>query len=184
MADAERVAGKAAPDLEVVPDLAAGSAAAVLREQSRGASMVVLGGRGAGGFAGLLAGSVALQVAEHAAAPVVVVRGRGPESGPVVAGVDASPLAGQALDFALREASLRGAELVAVHAWTNLAGAGFDDTLPAREESWAVADRAERMLAEALAGAAGRYPDVKINMVTRSRSACRWAAIVAPGSSG
>ena len=170
LTEAQRVAGKAAPDVEAVPVLVVGPAAAALHDQSRGATMVVLGGRGAGGYAGLLVGSVALRVAEHAAAPVVVVRGQGAESGPVVVGVDASPLASQALDFALREASLRGTDLVAVHAWTNLAAAGLDDALPTREESWAVADRAQRMLAEALAGAAEHFPDVKIRRCAAEES--------------
>jgi nucleotide-binding universal stress UspA family protein len=42
-------------------------------EAARGADMIVLGSRGAGGFGRLLAGSVGTQVSQHARCPVVIV---------------------------------------------------------------------------------------------------------------
>ena len=50
-----------------------GSAARRLVESSAGAEMLVVGSRGVGGFMGVVLGSTALQVAAHAACPVVVV---------------------------------------------------------------------------------------------------------------
>jgi nucleotide-binding universal stress UspA family protein len=107
--------------------LVCGPAARVLCEQCSGSEMLVVGSRGIGGLDGLLLGSVSLQVAAHALVPTTVVRGRwrpvpGQYPLPVVVGIDGSVGSRAALEFAVEEAALRDAPLVAVCALSDAPG--------------------------------------------------------------
>jgi nucleotide-binding universal stress UspA family protein len=62
--------------------VAQGGAAKVLLDACEGATMLVVGSRGHGGFAGMLLGSVSANVAEHASCPVLIIHG-GQEQPPV-----------------------------------------------------------------------------------------------------
>lgn len=53
--------------------LVEGPAARGLLDVAKGATLVVVGSRGRGGFAGLLLGSVSQQVTHHAPCPVVII---------------------------------------------------------------------------------------------------------------
>lgn len=115
---AERVARDRRPGLDVTAELAEGRPGRVLRDQAARASEVVLGSHGAGGFPGMLLGSVGNQVAGHVAVPVVVVRPEPPEAvAEIVAGFDCSEASGPALAYAFEEARLRGHRVRVVCAW-------------------------------------------------------------------
>jgi nucleotide-binding universal stress UspA family protein len=58
-------------DIEVI--VSEGNPSTLLLEASADADMLVVGARGAGGFMGLLLGSVARQVTSHAVCPTVVL---------------------------------------------------------------------------------------------------------------
>ncbi len=143
------------PDLSVVTAVIAGSPAGVLIDESRKASLIVVGSRGLGGFSGLLLGSVGGQVAMHAHCPVIVLRPPSaealrpqPDTGRVVVGVDGSPEAARALGFAFEEAAGRKVPLVVVHAWR------YASTVDGGRSV------AERLVEDALAGWTEKYPHV------------------------
>ena len=76
---------------------------------------------------------------------------------PVLVGIDCSPASESATAVAFDEASRRGVELTALHAWSDVAVYQIP-WLEWRSE-------AERGLAEYLAGWQERYPDVKVQRV-------------------
>jgi nucleotide-binding universal stress UspA family protein len=65
------------PDVPVVRHVVRGDPVVELLDQSDGASLLVVGSRGRGGFLGLVLGSVSRRVLKRATCPVVVVRSVG-----------------------------------------------------------------------------------------------------------
>jgi nucleotide-binding universal stress UspA family protein len=176
LADAADAARTAEPDLEVQTSLVdAGGAAALLRSAAD-AAVLVVGTRGLGGFSGLIVGSTGVQLAMYAPCPIVVIRDGDTDTPdladrPVVVGVDASEHAAAALGFAFQEASLRGAPLRAVHAWTEPVSTGPGDMLPLVYDVQKVQGEENRLLAEMLAGWSDKHPDVTVTRdVVRGRA--------------
>jgi nucleotide-binding universal stress UspA family protein len=162
VAAAARIARDAAPEVPVERVVLDGSAVHRLLDESAAAQLVVLGDRGLGGVVGLLAGSVAVALAARGACPVVVVRGGTPAEGPVVVGVDGSPVSEGAVAVAFEAAAARSVQLVAVYAWRDLVPAPGPYPPPDRA---ALEQQGRAELAERLAGWCGKYPDVVVRRV-------------------
>ena len=186
--DAVAEAARSYPGLTVTGTLLDGSPAVVLQEQSRHASLVVLGNRGHGGFADLLVGSTSVAVSTHAHCPVVVVRGDEQRPGAhVLAGVDGSPCSLLALQYALEQAADRGVPLHVIRAWTPPTPRWSPPNLDQRDIT--AAEKAA--LDELLASWREKYPDVEVTteVVADNPSrvlakASRHAQLVVIGSRG
>ena len=172
----------------IVTEVRGGPPVAVLRQESADASVVVVGNRGVGGFAGLLAGSVSVGLAASAACPVVVVRGTVTAGGPVVVGIDGSSADDAVAAFAFDAAGARNARLVVAHAWS-------DATID--EAGWTLLQwdeiEAEQLgiLDAQLAGWSEKYPDVEVSRIVEHENAARMligrsatAQLVVVGSRG
>ncbi|PSR40226.1 universal stress protein [Rhodococcus sp. AD45-ID] len=171
LADATELATDAAGEheLDVDVELASDPPVVALREISKTARLLAVGTRGHGEFTGGLVGSVSSSLAVHALCPVVVLRGNFDEdqdadTRPVVVGVDGSVHSEPAIAAAFEEASLRGVDLVAVHAWSDVA---LDVVFSKfRDADWEARQNTEQALtAESLAGYGDRYPDVRVTTI-------------------
>ncbi|MBH0778634.1 universal stress protein [Nocardia bovistercoris] len=163
--EARALAERTAPTVTVHTRLDDGDPAELLIEYSATAHMVVLGGpTDSGGFGRL--GSILLSVVSRANGTVAVVRAgtadQLPRTGPVVVGIDGSPVSEAATGVAFREAATIGAPLVAVHSWADPYAGRFSRLLEAAEEPVDVAAPERALLAERLAGWRERYPSVTV----------------------
>ncbi|MEZ0355141.1 universal stress protein [Mycobacterium sp. ENV421] len=153
----------AAKDVKVTTEIVSGSPIPTLADLSKDAQLIVVGCRGRGALARSLLGSVSTGLVHHAHCPVAIIHDEDtltarPSKAPVVVGVDGSPASEKALEIAYEQASLRGVELVAVHAWSDTGVFEF----PGLDWS-ALRSIAEETLAERLAGWQERYPDVVVH---------------------
>jgi nucleotide-binding universal stress UspA family protein len=116
---ADVVDGTLGTSARVTTDVLRGPPAGALLQAVTPDSVLVLGSRGLGGFAGLLLGSVSQECVEYASCPVVVVRtDRIVGDGDVIlVGKDGSEGAQQALAWAQALAGATGGTVRAVHAW-------------------------------------------------------------------
>lgn len=150
--------------LPITTQLRWSPAVPTLVEISAEAEMLVVGSHGRSAVGRGLLGSVSSSVVRRAQSPVAVIR-VGDAAVPsarasVVVGVDGSPASELATAIAFDEASRRGAELRAVHAWSDIEAfelPGLDWTL--------FRDDANYILAQRLAGWQEHYPDVVVQRV-------------------
>ena len=132
-----------------------------LVELSRAAELIVVGAP-----EHRASGSVCTELVHQAHCPVSVVHGGTPSelqtaNSPVVVGVDGSPASESAVGIAFEEAARRGAELVALHAWTDGDVTGF---LSGR---WSeIQPSVDAALAELLDRWVTRYPGVSVRRTT------------------
>jgi nucleotide-binding universal stress UspA family protein len=154
----ERVT-EVAPEVVIDTDLLAAPPAVAVSDSGAGAQLLVVGARGAGGFAALTLGSVSRHAAACAPCPIVVVReDTMAVHREIVVGVGDPDDADDTLGFAFEEAALRGANLTAVHAAEATAATAAAD--------------AERHLEAALRSWQQKYPDVSVSTdVVRSHPA-------------
>ena len=133
-----------------------------LVEMSKEAEMIVVGSNGRGAVGRVLLGSVSSGAVLSAKCPVAVIRAEAsytPRSDrtPVLVGIDCTSASELALAVAFDEASFRGVELRALHAWSDVA------VYQLPWVDWK--DEAERNLAEYLSGWHEQYPDVEVHRV-------------------
>lgn len=148
------------PRVEVIGQLVDGIPWDVLRSAAASAAVTVLGARRHGALGAALLGSVSTVVAASAPGPVVVASsppGDPAENPVVVVGVDGSERTDDVLEFAFDYASRHGRGLHAIYCW-------HPDLLASMQ--WRMSPpapaRAERWLAEAVAGWQDKYPDVPV----------------------
>ncbi|AYV26432.1 Universal stress protein [Streptomyces sp. ADI95-16] len=155
------------PQVRVVPDIVSGSPAPALIRRSHEVSLVVVGHRGSGGLPRLPLGSVALQVATHAASPVLVIRpGEEPDPGPkrrrVAVAVEVGGVPAEVMDFAMEAAIRRKSDLDVIHAVAPPLLSGAGTTGPALTDHQALRDSAAQALERELAAYRQRWPRMRL----------------------
>lgn len=159
-----------------------GPAASVLCELAEHAELLVVG-RGEVGLLARIAGSVAVDVACHAPCPVLIVGDaarEAPRNGPVVAGVDREH-AHVVLDAAFREADLRRTQLVVIHGWNGVRGAG-PDGLTTDADAEVAGEHHVQWLHDVVAPFQSKYPAVAVTELPREGHAARLLTTVSAGA--
>jgi nucleotide-binding universal stress UspA family protein len=165
-------------------------AASALVSASRHAHMTVAGSRGMGSVGRAMLGSVSSGLVHHGHGPIAIIHpaeSHAPDvTSPVLLGIDGSPASEDATALAFDEASRRGVDLVALHAWSDVG------VFPVLGMDWhKYEDEGHEVLAERLAGWQERYPDVHVQRRIVCDQPARWlidesqqAQLVVVGSHG
>lgn len=147
-------------DLAIRTEVRHGGVLTELVDASKKAVITAVGSRGLGAIGAGVLGSVSRGLLHHARSPVAVIRPGKAEanrSSAVLVGIDGSPASEAATALAFDEASRRGVELVALHAWSDVG------VVPAVGTDWQEYEQeGHEVLAERLAGWQERYPDVRV----------------------
>ena len=160
-------AEEVAPGLEIATELLSGPPALAVADSGSGAAMLVVGARGAGGFAAMILGSVSRYAAARATCPVIVIRQASMAVHREVAvGVRDPEDTTEALTFAFEEATVRHADLVVVHAWywfpSALRAPVDQDAKSTPFHPEQISDEASRSLSASLNRWREKYPDVRV----------------------
>ena len=148
------------PEIEIIE----GHPTSVLVTVSKRVDLLVVGGRGFGGWKDAFAGSLTGHLAGHTGAPLAVVRSYAPQRrGRIVVGVDGVSSA-EAVRFGVAEAALRGASLLVVSTW-QYPVLGTRPTSPEAAELLEAGARA--LLAEAVAACRLQHPRVQLDTLVR-----------------
>ncbi|MGW0021306.1 universal stress protein [Rhodococcus sp. NPDC003382] len=174
-----------APEAQLTTLLDEEAPATTLLTAAKDASLIVVGATGRGSVERWLLGSTASRVAGRAPCPVVVWRGDpadpGPDTRPIVVGVDGTSTSANATETAFGFAELTGAPVTAVRTWTGefAADTVITDSMPIVGPAtllvdWdAVAGEQASKLREILAPYRQRFPDVAVEEVSTRGSAPR-----------
>ncbi len=152
-----------APDVSVDTQLRHGSGGSVLREVSKEAALVVVGGHNKRWMDGGPMTDRALQVVAASESPVAVIPLKRPAGARgVVVGVDGSEESLQAVAFAAAEADLDGEELTVVLAFKQPAR-WVEKRLPSSGLAESMVEEDRIVLSESVAGLAEKYPDLVVH---------------------
>ncbi|KAA0079398.1 universal stress protein [Mycolicibacterium sp. P9-64] len=158
MKTVHEAAGAATPPI-VHSETQVDNVAAALVKASRHAALTVVGSRRLGVLGRALLGSASGYLVQHGRGPVAIVHAgeaQAPDPvSPVVVGIDGSPASEAATALAFEEASRRGVELVALHAWYDM---GIETAISSYSMEYE--NDAHALLAERLTDGQLRYPNV------------------------
>jgi nucleotide-binding universal stress UspA family protein len=154
------------PGLAATAHSVTGEPAQVLVRASRTAALLVVGRRDDAGPP--RPGAVCAQVAAHALCPTVVVPPDAPVAagGPVLLGLEMSPVDEPAIGYAFEEAALRRAPLLAIYVWSGIPVVAVGTVSPFTYDLYATQAAADRVLAEALAPWADKHPEVAVDRLS------------------
>ncbi len=179
----------AAPAVKIETEACCGAPGATLVAESHEAAMVCIGSTGIGAVSATVLGSTAADVVAQALCPAAVIRS--PHQKPlanhewIVAAIDGSALDETVIEWAIAEAELRQAPILAVGVWSEDFGATPYDELDRRVQVWRDGHPGLRISAvttrNSIAGFLAENVEVSVELaVISSRDAHQVGHIIGP----